>query len=176
MAEAWFVIETKMRRERESADAIEAMGFECFAPVEVRKRLDRSKHARPMVEYEVAMFPRYIFPRFDIKTPCGWQRIGELRSVHGWLKPAQREEPSPIRSDFIDRVQTEQSFIRAAMEGDHAVKFEPLAKGTRVIIMDGPFRTIGGIVDMGEGERIKIMLDAARFDPIHIDRRSVSAA
>jgi transcriptional antiterminator RfaH len=176
MSQQWYVIETKMRREKEAADEIQKLGFECFMPIEVRRRKDRSKKHRPEVEYTVAMFPRYIFPKFDIAQPCGWQHIGRLHSVKGWLKSALRETPSPIRSDFIDRVLQEQIAVRAALTNDQSIKFERIANGTRVIILDGPFATLGGIVDMSVGDRIKIMLDAANIPPIDIARHSVAAA
>lgn len=177
MADRYYVIQTKLRREKEATEEIVALGFDCFNPIEVRKRKDRSKKHRPDVEYEVAMFPGYIFPRFDMSTSIGWQQIGRLHSVRGWLKSAQYENPRPMRDEsFIDRVKQEQIAIHAALLGDKAVKLEPLLGGTRIVILDGPFRTLGGIVNMSVGERIKILLDAAQDKPIDIARQSVAVA
>lgn len=176
MTQQWFVIETKMRREREASEEVSALGFECFMPVEVRKRQDRSQKARPIIEYEVAMFPRYIFPRFDIAQPYGWQRLGRLQSVKGWLKSRTSDFPSPIRNDFIDRVRQEQIAVRAALNNDHAIKLDPIPNGTRVIITDGPFATLGGIVNLSVGDRVKIMLDATNLRPLDVGRQSVCVA
>jgi len=176
MADQWFVVQTKLRREKEATDEIIKLGFDCFMPIEVRKRKDRSKKHRPIVEYEVAMFPGYIFPQFDISQPCGWQQIGRLHSVRGWLKSALQESPRPIRGDFIERVRQEQIAVRAAMVNDQAIKLERLPDGTRVIIQEGPFATLGGIVNMSVGDRVRIMLDAAGFSELNIERKAVAAA
>lgn len=177
MTEAWYVIETKLRRERDATQEIEALGFECFLPIEVRRRQDRSKKARPIIEYEVAMFPRYIFPRFDMAKPCGWQAIGRLQSVRGWLKAACNEVPRPIRDKtFIDRVKLEQIALRAALNNDQAVKLAPLPDGVRVTITEGPFATLGGIVNMSVGDRVKLLIDAAGFSELEIGRASLAVA
>lgn len=176
MAEAWYVIETKLRREKEATEEIQALGFECFMPIEVRRRKDRSKKHRPEIQYAVAMFPRYIFPRFDMAMPCGWQKIGRLHGVKGWLKSALRENPLPIKGDFIDRVREEQIAIVAALNNDQNVKLEAIPNGTRVVIQDGPFATFGGFVNMSVGDRVRIMLDAAGFSALEIARRSVAIA
>lgn len=176
MADNYYVIQTKLRREKEATEEIAALGFDCFNPIEVRRRKDRSKKHRPDVEYEVAMFPGYIFPRFDIAQPCGWQQIGRLQTVRGWLKPSGRELPSVIRDDFIDRVRMEQMAVRAALANDQNVRLDQIPNGTRVTILEGPFATLGGIVNMSSGDRIKIMLDAAMFPPIDIGRQSVAVA
>ncbi len=176
MADAWYVLQTKMRKEKEASEEIQGLGFECFYPIEVRKRKDRSQKHRPLIEYEVAMIPGYIFPRFDISRPCGWQDLGRLQTVKGWLKSSLRENPSPIRSDFIERVRQEQIAVRAALQNNQAVKLEALPAGTRVTIIDGPFRTLGGFVSMTVGNRVKVMLDAAGFSALEIGRHSVAAA
>lgn len=176
MADRYYVIQTKLRREKEATEEIQALGFDCFNPVEVRKKKDRSRKARPDIEYEVAMFPGYIFPRFDMQLALGWQQMGRLHSVRGWLKPAGREVPSPIRSDFIDRVREEQIAQKALLLGDKAGKLEPLPDGTRIVIQDGPFATLGGFVSMSVGDRVKIMLDAAGFSVLDIERRAVAIA
>jgi transcription antitermination factor NusG len=176
MAEAWFVVETKFRREPQAEDDIRALGFECFMPIEVRRRQDRTRNKRPIIEYTVPMFPRYVFPRFDISQPCGWQRIARLHTVKGWLKPAATSLPSPVRQDFIDRVKAEQIAVRAALTNDHAITLEPLPAGTRVIIQEGPFATLGGIVSMSTSQRVRLLLDAVGFSDLHIARRSVAVA
>ncbi len=172
----WYVVETKFRREAQAHEEISDMGFTCFLPMEVRRRQDRGKFRRPIIEYSVPMFPRYVFPQFDISQPCGWQRIGRSQNVKGWLKPAQDAPPSAIREDFIDRVKTEQVAIRAALTNDLAVKLEPIPSGTRVIIQDGPFATLGGIVAMSTGQRVRLLLDAAGFSDLQIARSSVAIA
>jgi transcription antitermination factor NusG len=128
------------------------------------------------VEYEVAMFPGYIFPMFDMSQPCGWQNMGRLHSVRGWLKSSLQENPPPIEDDFIDRVRQEQIAIQAARNNDQAIKLEQLNPGTRIIIQEGPFATLGGIVNMSVGDRVRIMLDAAGFSALDIARHSVAAA
>jgi len=176
MTERWFVVETKFRREVQAREDIEALGFSCFLPIEVRRRKDRSKKHRPIVEYQVPMFPRYVFPRFDLSQPCGWQKIARLHTVKGWLKPGAMALPSPVREDFIDRVRAEQIAIQAALTNDQAVKLEPLPAGTRVIIQEGPFATLGGIVSLSTGDRVRLLLDAAGFSALQIARRSVAVA
>ncbi len=176
MAEAYYVIETKFRREMQAEEDIKALGFQCFLPIEVRRRQDRTKNRRPIIEYTVPMFPRYVFPHFDISKPCGWQGIARLHTVKGWLKPAAASLPSPVRQDFIDRVTAEQIAVRAALTNDQNIKLEPIPAGTRVIIQDGPFATLGGIVSMSTSERVRLLLDAVGFSDLHIARRSVAVA
>lgn len=176
MADRYFVIQTKLRQEKKATEEIVALGFDCFNPIEVRKKKDRSKMARPEIEYEVAMFPGYIFPRFDIGQPCGWQNIGRLHSVRGWLKSALQENPPPIRDSFIDRVREEQIAVRAALLNNRSIKLEQLPKGTRVTILEGPFATLGGLIDMSQGDRVRILLDAAGFSALDIGRHAVAAA
>lgn len=176
MSERWFVVETKWRAEFQAEEEIAGLGFEVFLPLEFRRRQDRKQKARPIIDYEIPMFPRYLFPRFDISARFGWQEIGRLRSVKRWLKPAQSTTPSPIRSDFIDRVREEQNAIKAARTNDQAIKLGPILAGTRVTILDGPFSAMGGIVSMSTHDRVMVMLDAAGFRGLDLERRFVAAA
>jgi transcription antitermination factor NusG len=177
MAEAWYVLNTKMRRENEAREEIRELGFECFLPLEIRRRKDRSKKHRPEVNYSVAMIPGYIFPKFDISKPCGWQNLGRLHTVKGWLKSTHLESPRPMRDQtFIDRLKEEQIAVAAALNNDQAIKLEPIPAGTRIIIQEGPFASFGGLVNMTVGDRVKVMLDAAGFSALEIARHSVAVA
>lgn len=81
---AWYAIHVKSRQEKRIADSLSRKGFEIFLPTQKARRLwsDRVK------EIEVALFPTYVFARFDprdrlpiVTTPSVFAIVGDGASL-----------------------------------------------------------------------------------------------
>lgn len=79
----WRIVKTAYGKEQPVAQALTAMGFETFLPVEVRiyRRL-RGRQREPLV---VALRPGWVFARIELSD---MDRVGALDHVMGFVKDA----------------------------------------------------------------------------------------
>lgn len=145
-------------RAREEINRLKLEGkFEgnCYVPTEPKT----VSHARKIEVKEAPLIQGYIFLTFDPDyKKSNWNNILHCYSICNLLGP--KLNPTPIRGDFIERIRTESIALHAAAMADKSIHLEPLQKGTRVIITEGPYASKGGIVDLSHGDRVKLMLDA----------------
>jgi transcription antitermination factor NusG len=145
----WFCVHTKPKSEHLAAAAIRTLGpeIETFCP---RIRFQRAT-PRGKVWFTEALFPSYMFARFDLAT---WMR-GVKHANHVIGIVGFGGKPAPLD----DRVLAE---MRSEMRGEelrevhHGVKV-----GDSVEVAEGPMRGLKGIVEsLASGEeRVRILLE-----------------
>jgi transcription antitermination factor NusG len=157
----WYCIETAPRAEDRVVEALALLGFDAVAP----KFLDwvPANPARKMPAREVLRpaFPGYVIAEFDAQQP-GWRRIASQRGVVRVMGSAP-EQPSPIRpvqvawllSQFgADGVQ------RRSRLGVEAAA--PLALGTWVRVIAGPYEAVRGRVVASDGRSVMLNISGWR--------------
>lgn len=127
----WFAIQVRTSAEKLATNLLQYKGFECFLPLSKSRRRwsDRIK------ELEVALFPGYLFCRFDpgnrlpiLKTPGVIQIVGLGKT------------PIPVDEDEIAAIQ------RVGKSGLAAQPWPFLQTGQTARIECGPLRGLIGMV------------------------------
>jgi transcriptional antiterminator RfaH len=146
----WYAIQTKPNKERAVQAALDEAGFEVYCP-RIRKPLrgvDRSWK-------EAALFPGYLFARFDFVRdyPRLRWRPGLVRVVMSGAAPIAISEDTLASVRQIEKEST-RHLLRP-------VRWKP---GTRVRVVEGPFTGFEGRVSMTlkGGDRIRILLELFR--------------
>jgi len=129
--ERWFALVTRPRHEKVATEALNAKGLETFLPF-VRRHHQYGRRSR---EFDVPMFPGYLFCRFDvlhrlpvITTPGIVRVVGAGGS------------PIPVRDAEVTSLQI------ATRERIPALPHPFLQEGARVAITQGPLAGMEGIV------------------------------
>ena len=144
---AWLCVKTQPKREHIAAGRLELLaGVEVFCP---RIRFQRNTK-RGKVWFEEALFPGYLFARFDMPTML--RAVSSAYGVRGLVRFAGECAQVP---DFV---------VDALRNGsdDVVVIKEPLLKAGDVAVMaEGAMRGLRAIVTqvLSGGERIKILMD-----------------
>jgi len=133
---AWFALQVRAQHEKRVAERLAGIGYDPFLPLyKCRRRWsDRIK------EFEAALFPGYIFCRFDpfdrlpiLKTPGVIQIVGYNRV------------PIPLDESEMSAVQT------LVASGVSNSPWPFLAVGDRVRVDSGPLRGMEGILTAFKG-------------------------
>ena len=146
--EAWYCVRTHPKKERMAAAQIGALyGFETCAP---RIRF-RRKTARGPVWFEEAMFPGYIFARFDLT-----QHKRAVASAPGVLHlPHFSGRVASVSSSIIDalRAELDQTESKVAMQA--------LSVGDQTTILSGSMvgLQVEVIKVMPAEERVRVLID-----------------
>lgn len=145
----WFCVHTKPKCEHLAAAAIRVLGgeIETFCP---RIRFQRAT-PRGKVWFVEALFPSYMFARFDLAT---WFRgVKHANHVIGIVGFGGR--PVPVPETVIADLKTEMRG-EETREVKHGVKV-----GDTVEVAEGPMRGLKGIVEsFASGEqRVRILLE-----------------
>jgi transcription antitermination factor NusG len=158
---SWFALQVRTRHEHGVAAFLEGKGYEFFLPtVKSRKRWsDRVK------QVENALFPGYVFCRFDaqerlpvLKTPGVIQIVGTNRA------------PAPIEESEITAIQ---AMVASGLPNQ---PWPFLSAGDRVRIEAGPLRGYEGIlVDFKGSHRLVLSISLLhRSVAVEIDSASVA--
>jgi transcriptional antiterminator RfaH len=162
----WAVIECKSKDEFMAEAEIKALGIETFLPI-VNKRI---RHARTVEVVRRALFPRYLFARFDLDNP-NWPRIFSRRGVVNMIMDGNRPKAVPL-------CQMAEVMKRAEEHKNITVDSIPLKAGDIVQILDGFFATHKAIVDRAEDDKSMVTVKAnilGRQTPVILPRTSVAA-
>src|SRR5262245_57585139 len=92
----WYVVRTKPKQELRAASNLRAWGIDVFAP-RIRER-SPARDGSECAERIVALFPGYIFSRFDYESCC--TRIRLTRGVHSIV--AFGESATAVDGAIID--------------------------------------------------------------------------
>lgn len=133
----WFVVQTNANAERLAAGSIRELGIEVYLP-EYTQRV-RASHKKPRL-VKKALFPGYLFAKFDINTNPNWPRIFSRRGVSGVIvDSSQRPKPVPeIQMDGV--LQMAEDYEGRVLEA------VPLSKGDAVTIIHGVFTNFPAVV------------------------------
>lgn len=157
----WFALQVRMRNEVSVANQLEGKGYELFLPLHKvrRKWSDRVK------EIESALFPGYLFCRFDpqdrlpiLKTPGVAQIVG------------YSHVPVPVDEQEIESIRT------VIASGMPSFPCAYLQVGSRVRIDAGALRGLEGILTEVKGKRRLVLAVTLlqRSVAVEIDSDAVS--
>lgn len=143
----WYCVRTQPKREHIAAGRLELLGgVEVLCP---RIRFQRSTK-RGKVWFEEALFPGYLFARFDILSML--RAVSGTYGVRGLVRFAGECAPVP---DFVVDI------LRNEASGVVVVK-EPLLKaGDEALMAEGAMRGLRAVVTqvLPGGERVKILME-----------------
>jgi len=150
---AWYVIQTKPKKELEAKSYLSRKGLEIFFP-RMETFVQKSGKATKGIK---ALFPNYIFGNFDPVRDYSLVKYGKgvskIVSFSG--------NPAPISVMVIDEIKG-----RMDAAGIINLKFN-LKPYDRVRIKTGPFRDFLGIFEkwLPEKERVRILLNLIGYQP-----------
>jgi len=144
----WYCVHTKPKCEHISAATLRQLeGVDTFCP---RIKFQRST-ARGKVWFTEALFPSYMFARFDYPTS-----FRAVKHAHNVIRIVDfGGKPSPIPDEVIESLKNEMQG-HEVREVHHGVQI-----GDNVEVSEGPMRGLKGIVESihGSEERVRILLD-----------------
>lgn len=132
----WFVIQSNANAERLAAQSIRELGIEAYLP----EYTQRTFHARKRKDVRKALFPGYLFARFDIEVNREWPRIFSRRGVSGVICDSN-QRPKPVPENQMLAL-----FDMADDYDDKILEAVPLSKDDAVIIMAGVFKDFPAVV------------------------------
>jgi len=147
LSAAWYCIRTQTKREHIAAGQLERLaGIEVFCP---RIRFQRNTK-RGKVWFEEALFPGYLFVRFDMATML--RAVSSAYGVRGLVRFAGECAKVP---DFV------MSTLRSAADGVVVIKEPVLKSGDQAVISEGAMRGLSAVVTqvLPGGERVKILME-----------------
>lgn len=128
----WYAAATKPGRELNAARHLEQQGFETFTPSLVKT----VRHARRRMERRVALFPGYLFVRFDIEN-CAWRSVNGTLGVRSLVMAGDRPLPAPYGLvEGVIELSDKSGLMRTELQS-----------GQRVEILSGPFANLVGTVE-----------------------------
>jgi len=140
----WYAASTKPGQELKAAQHLERQGFRTFTPSVVKT----VRHARRRTERQVALFPGYLFVRFDIEN-CAWRAVNGTLGVRSLVMAGERPLPAPrgLVESFIE-LSDNAGLMQSAFE-----------QGQRVEILSGPFASwVGTVERMDDRGRVFVLL------------------
>ena len=139
----WYVCHTKPKQEGRAAENLERQGYQIWLPQMMAWQRKKS--------VLVPMFPRYMFLR-----PANDQHsIAPVRSTLGVFGLVRfGMEPATIRDPILQSLRTLEAQLREA----EFANFSPFKKGDRVLITEGPFKGLEGIVSQVAEERVHVLM------------------
>jgi transcriptional antiterminator RfaH len=144
---AWYVVSTKLRREKFAATELARRGVEVFLP-----RLLLVRRGEPVVR---PLFPGYLFAR--LRLPGEAARVSWTPGVRK-LVTFESEAPS-VPAEAV-------AFLRAqaGRDGLIAARPRPLPVGCRVRVTDGPLAGLVGIIENPPDARgrVSVLMDILR--------------
>lgn len=142
----WYLAYTKPRQESVAELNLGRQGFEVYLPM--FRTLKRGA-AEPVLE---PMFPRYLFvrPRTDA------QSLGVVRSTRGVLTLIRfGQELGCVPSSVVERIRAFEDARRAASVSE----LSALRAGQKVVVADGPFKGLEGLVQSVSSKRVVVLLE-----------------
>ena len=149
----WYVIHTRPKQEVRAESNLKAWGVETFTPLISKRRV----HPSTKTLYQVVepLFPSYIFARFEPSTLL--RKIWFTRGVHSVVSFGAG--PTPVDDEVIELIQSQR-------RGDGLIRIgEQLKLGDKVVIKDGPLRTLVAVFEkeMKESERVSLLLTSLSY-------------
>ena len=160
----WYAINTKSQQEERAESNLKAWRVETFVP-RIRERR-RGRVAGEATYAIKALFPRYIFARFDANAML--HKVSFTRGVQSVVHFGGL--PVPVDDEVMEIMRT-----RAGADGFIKIG-EELKPGDRVMIKAGAFENFIGVFEreLAEADRVRILLTTINYQShITIDRMLV---
>lgn len=184
----WYIVQCGRRTDQQVLDTFGRFKVETYYPMITQmKPLPRRQMSQAqrragfavMAPQETAVFPRYVFTRFDIRAPA-WREAFDHAGVGGIMCHSQM--PIWMPDEAIERVKrqvgspvtTSDTFRHVFGLGDH------------VVVTNGPFASFPGIVEqavdlplekLDASTRIKVAVNIfGRATPVELEYWQISKA
>jgi transcription antitermination factor NusG len=141
----WYVIRTHPRQEFRAERNLQSGGIEVFLP-RISARRSRDGHRTELAP----VFPQYLFARFEREA-----RLHDVTFTRGVQAPVRVGAELAVIHDV------EIEFLKSRVRPDGSIRIgEPLQPGERVVVEDGPFPALVGVVEryISERERVIVLL------------------
>jgi transcription antitermination factor NusG len=150
---AWYVIQTKPKKENDAKSYLSMKGLEIFFPL-----MESFPQVNGRVRREIIpLFPNYVFGNFDPLRDYTLVKYGRgVNKIVGF-----GNEPSPLSELAIEE-------IRGRIDATGLVRSKiEMKKNDPVRVKSGPFRDFLGIFEkwLPEKERVRILLDLIEYQP-----------
>jgi transcriptional antiterminator RfaH len=149
----WYVIHTRPKQEVRAESNLKAWGVETFTPLISDRCIN--PFTKTLNRVIKPLFPSYFFARFKLDTLL--QKVWFTRGVHSVV--GFGAGPIPVDDEVIAVMKAQTSGTGLMMIG------EQLKHGDKVMIRDGPFRSVVGVLEneMIETDRISILLTSLSY-------------
>jgi transcriptional antiterminator RfaH len=144
----WYAIYTKSRQEQLAEEHLRNQDYEVYLP-RIRQGRTRVGRWRKVIE---PLFPRYLF----IKVNLSEDNTAPVRSTRGVTGLVRFDgEPVPVPDDFMAELMESCEDV----EGMPVMGGAVLKEGDPVVILEGPFKGLAGILQGQTGEeRVLVLL------------------
>jgi transcription antitermination factor NusG len=132
----WFAIAVKPRHEKSVAHVLDTKGYETFVPLYKH----RHRHAARLRDFELPLFPGYVFSRFNLFKRLPVMVTPGVSRILGF-------GPNPTPMDPV-----EIASLRTTLDKALSAKTLPfLQTGNKVRICEGPLHGVEGIIVLVRG-------------------------
>jgi len=176
MEKLWYVVNTYSGHEEKVKEKLEArtnsMGFQdnIFRVIIPEETVIETKKDGTKVEKKKKMFPGYILVEM-VMSDEAWYIVRNTPGVTGFIGSSGKgAKPTPLPPQEIDRVLINMGLSRMDAEAE-------LSIGTKVSIIDGPFKGMDGSVNAidKENNKLTVLIDLfGQETPVEVELFQVS--
>ena len=143
----WYAVYTKPKREMVAEENLQRQEILTYLPLTREKRRRRER----WIDCIVPMFSRYLFVNMDVTL----QSTASIRSTIGVSNLVRFSgEPATVPKALIDLLRS-RTDAETGLIDIGKPQFQP---GQKVIVLDGPFKDVGGIFQHSNGDHRAIIL------------------
>ena len=164
----WFVAQTQPHAEVKAADHLGRQGFETYLP----RYIKTVRHARRVSAVKAALFPNYLFVRFDVNT-ARWRAINSTVGVMRLV--GHDTSPTPLAESVVEGLKKHEGTDGFFEIMQPAARFKV---GDAIRVCEGAFNSFYGIFEARtDKERVTVLLDLlGRKSRVMLNLRSIEAA
>ena len=172
----WYVVNTYSGHEAKVQEKLlsraESMGFQdyIFRVVIPEETVYETKKDGTKVEKKKKMFPGYVLVEM-IMTDEAWYVVRNTPGVTGFLGSSGKgAKPIPLTPQEIDKILIGMGMSRVNVDAE-------LKVGTKVDIVDGPFKGMSGTIDTidAENSKLTVLIDLfGQETPVEVELFQVS--
>ncbi len=151
---AWYVIQTKPKKEEEAKSYLSTKGLEIFNPLLEAFTIRNGKVTKELKP----LFPGYMFGRFDLEQDYPLVRWGRgVKKVLG----SGRDYPTPVSEEVVEIIRKRTDSYGVVRKSYH---FEA---NDRVRIKAGPLKDLLGIFErwVSDSDRVRVLLNLIGYQP-----------
>ena len=177
MEKEWYVVNTYSGHESKVKEKLEmrteSMGFQdyIFRIIIPEETVKETMKDGSVKEKTKKMFPGYILVEM-IMTDEAWYIVRNTPGVTGFIGSSGKgAKPTPLKPQEIDKILANMGMTRMDVDKE-------LTVGTRVSIVDGPFKGMEGVIDNLdiENSRLTVLIDLfGKETPVEVELFQVSA-
>lgn len=165
-AAKWYIVQCIRGTDQQALDAFARFKIETYHPKTVtlkplpRRRMSAAQRQGGMVimsPTEIALFPRYVFTRFDI-AQSGWHTAFEVAGVAGFV--CRGGMPVYMPDDAIASIKKREN--NGLVPGKDSLRVV-FGVGEEVTVTNGPFASFPGIVEEGLDVPIEKLVASMRI-------------